>query len=297
MDEQTFWALVGGLGHDPDADARLADELCDHSAADIRDFADHLARALYALDTPAHYRAAEHGGDFLGVRCAAVAAGPAAYDTVLRCPTELANFTAGPVSLLRVAGRAYARSTGSPREHLPPVSHETGSNTAAWGSHWLYPHLGTTTPAGRAPHAYMIALQHVAVTLDADPAWHDWWRQSGVPECELGIVAEGRLDHLRPSADIRKLDAQVRANFSCAVPPAGRRPPDLLPLAAAEVTGMLHVIREAIGLPALPPMPRLPDLPADVHEVEVTTKAVPAMPREVEQQGYLTLAQIQEFFG
>jgi hypothetical protein len=31
--------------------------------------------------------------------------------------------------------------------------------------------------------------------------------------------------------------------------------------------------------------------------MEVTTKPLPACPREMDQQGYLTLAQIQEFFG
>jgi hypothetical protein len=141
-------------------------------------------------------------------------------------------------------------------------------------------------------------LQHVAVTLDISPDWQAWWRQSGVAECELGIVAEGRLDHLRPSADIRKVDDKVRANFTCALPAsAGSRPADLLPLAAAEVAGIFEVIREAIGLPAVPAFPPLPDLPADVREVEVTTRALPSTPRELEQQGYLTLAQIQEFFG
>jgi hypothetical protein len=57
------------------------------------------------------------------------------------------------------------------------------------------------------------------------------------------------------------------------------------------------VIREAIGLPPLPPAPALPALPADAGavEVEVTTKSLPSPSRE--QQGYLTLAQIQEFFG
>jgi hypothetical protein len=297
VDELTFWDLIGGLGRDPAAFDRLADQLSDHGAADIRDFADHLARALYALDTPAHYRAAEHSGDFLGVRCAAVAAGAIAYEKVLHTPAELATFTAGEASLLPVAERAYATSTRSSWKHQPPVSYETGSNTDAWGSHWLHSHLGTTTPAGRAPQAYMIALQHITATLDADPAWQQWWRQSGVPECELGIVAEGKLDHLRPSADIRKAADQVRANFTCAVPGVDRRPAELLPFAADEVTGMFEVIREAIGLPALPPVPRIPDLPTDVHDVEVTTKPLPSVPREVEQQGYLTLAQIQEFFG
>jgi hypothetical protein len=298
MDEQTFWDLVGGLGHNPvdQAYERLADLLSHHGAASIRDFADHLARALHALDTPAHHRATDSAGDFLGVRCAAVAAGAVAYEKVLRSPAELAGFAAGATALLSVAGRAYATSTRTGWRHELPVSHETGSNADAWGTHWLHPHLGTTAPDGGAPQAYMIALQHVLAALDADPAWQAWWRRSGMPECELGIVAEGRLDHLRPSADIR-VRARVRANFTCAAPRADRSPAELLPAAVTEVTGMFEVIREAIGLWALPPFPALPDLPTDVREVEVTTRPLPAVPREPEQQGYLTLAQIHQFFG
>jgi hypothetical protein len=162
-------------------------------------------------------------------------------------------------------------------------------------AHWLEPHLGTTTDRDQAPRPYLVALQHVLMTLGADPAWRAWWRGSGVPECELGVVTEGRLDHLRPSADIRKADAQVRANFTCKPPQYGGRPDDLLPPALAEVRSMFEVIREALGLPDLPPIPPLPALPADAWEVEVTSKALPSAPRE--QQGYLTLAQIQEFFG
>jgi len=41
----------------------------------------------------------------------------------------------------------------------------------------------------------------------------------------------------------------------------------------------------------------LPSLPADLAEVPVTTKPLPAVPAEMEPQGYLTLSQIQEFFG
>src|SRR5919107_1046416 len=96
MDEDTFWALVGTVGRDPAADAydRLADELSDHGADDIRDFADHLARALYALDTPAHYRAVPE--DFLPARCAAVAAGSAAYAKVLGTPATLTRYADRP---------------------------------------------------------------------------------------------------------------------------------------------------------------------------------------------------------
>ena len=163
---------------------------------------------------------------------------------------------------------------------------------------WLHPHMGTITVDGRVPQAYMVALQHVVVTLDADPAWGRWWRASGVPECELGIVAEGHLDHLRPSADIRKVPGKIRANFTCAAPSvAGSGPAELFPVAVREVTGMFEVIRQAIGLGAPPPVPPLPELPEQAPDPEVTCKPPPPDTGEVETQGYLTLTHIQEFFG
>ena len=295
MDEQTFWDLVGMVGHDPADFDRLADQLCDLGAADIRDFADHLARALHALDTPAHYRAAQtSGASFLGVRCAAVAAGAVAYRRVLLCPDALAGYADRPgAQLLPIAERAYRTSTRGDWTHETVVDTRTGSNAAAWDSSWLHPHMGTTT-GGRAPQDYMIALQHVALTLDADPAWRAWWRGSGLAACELGIVAEGKLDHLRPSADIRRCGDRLRANFTCALPDGDT---DLSARAAAEVRAMFEVIRQAMSMPGLPPTPPVPTLPPDVPEVLVTTKPLPPLLAEHEQQGYLTLTQIQEFFG
>jgi uncharacterized protein DUF4240 len=297
MDEQTFWDLVDRIGPDPADFDRLADELSDHGAADIRDFADHLARALHALDTPAHYRAAATSGvSFLGVRCAAVAAGASAYRKVLSVPATLASYAGRPGSqLLPVAERAFRTSTRGDWQYRPPVSTRTGANAAAWGDSWLYPHMGSTTGGGHAPQDFMITLRHVALTLDGDPAWRSWWRQSGLRVCELGIVAEGKLDHLRPSADLRRFDDRLKANFTCALPIGSDA--DLACRAVAEVRAMFEVIRQAMSMPPLPPTPPLPALPADVPEVTVTTKALPAGPQELEPQGYLTLAQIQEFFG
>jgi hypothetical protein len=180
----------------------------------------------------------------------------------------------------------------SPSEVRPPeanLEYQTVVETS-----WLHPHMGTTTGDGEPPQDYLIALRHVARALDADPAWRDWWRQSGLASCELGIVAEGQLDHLRPSADLRQIDGRLRANFTCALP-TGRA--ELVTRAVTEVRAMFEVIREAMTLPSLPPTPPLPALPPDTPDVPMTTKSLPSVPHELEQQGYLTLAQIQEFFG
>jgi hypothetical protein len=175
------------------------------------------------------------------------------------------------------------------------VSIYTSANSTTQDGSWLHPHMGTTTGQGRAPQDYMIALRHVALTLDADPAWRSWWRRSGLAACELGIVAEGNLDHLRPSADIRRLDDRLRANFTCAVPRRGET--DLPARATWEVRDMFEVIRQAMSMPALPPTPPVPRLPVDGPAVAVTTKPLPQIPSDLEPQGYLTLTQIQEFFG
>jgi hypothetical protein len=167
----------------------------------------------------------------------------------------------------------------------------------AWGPSWLHLHMGTPAGNGHAPQDYMVALRRAALALDDDPAWRAWWRRSGLARCELGIVAEGQLDHLRPSADIRQVGDRLRANFTCALPTGYGRRAELPTLAGVEVRAMFEVIREAMTLPALPPTPPLHELPAGAVEVPVTTKPLPSVPHELEQQGYLTLAQIQEFFG
>ncbi|GAA1590303.1 hypothetical protein GCM10009828_013690 [Actinoplanes couchii] len=162
---------------------------------------------------------------------------------------------------------------------------------------WLRPRLGTATRDGRAPQHYLVALRHAVQTLDADPRWQQWWHASGFRDCELGIVTEGRLDHLRPTADLHRVDDQLRANFTCALPPAGTAPDELALRAALEVRTMFEVIREAMALADLPPTPAPSPLPEDADEVQVTAKSLPSIPRELETQGYLTLTQVRDFFG
>jgi hypothetical protein len=124
------------------------------------------------------------------------------------------------------------------------------ANVATEGDSWLRPHLGATIED--APQDYLIALRQVTLTLDADPAWGSWWRRSGLAACELGIVAEGRHDHLRPSADLRRHGDRLRANFTCARPVPGT---DLTARAVSEVRAMFELIGQAISMPPLPPTP------------------------------------------
>ena len=57
---------------------------------------------------------------------------------------------------------------------------------------------------------------------------------------------------------------------------------------------MFEVIRQAMSLPDLPPTPPVTALPLDGGELPITTKPLPEIPAELEPQGYLTLAQIQD---
>jgi hypothetical protein len=189
-------------------------------------------------------------------------------------------------------GSTPTRDTGIPASHPEACDHAT------MDEFWLHPRLGTATRDGRAPRHYLIALQHAAHTIDADPRWQRWWHRSGIPECQLGIVTEG-CDHLRPSADIRRVEGQLRANFTCALPPACSGP-ELMRWAATEVRTMFEVIREAMTLPDLPPGPD-PAIapPSAIGDLPVLEKALPSVPREQAEQGqgYLTLTQVQNFFG
>ncbi|GAA2657978.1 DUF4240 domain-containing protein [Paractinoplanes durhamensis] len=88
--------------------------LSTRAAATITTFEDRLTAALYALDTPAHAKAARARNDwFLYVRCATVAAGRDTYELVLTRPAELRRVARREAELLlTVAPTAYERSTG-----------------------------------------------------------------------------------------------------------------------------------------------------------------------------------------
>lgn len=137
MELDAFWDLIQSLPPRPREQdfARLTDELATRSPQDIAGFEDQLAALLYALDTEGHATAARARNDwFLYVRCAAVAAGPTVYRGVLADPARLRKLRHREAELLlTVARNAYERRTGMLWEHQPPVSYESGSNTAGWG--------------------------------------------------------------------------------------------------------------------------------------------------------------------
>jgi uncharacterized protein DUF4240 len=282
--EDEFWQLLKTLGRDAGDDDfdRLMARLADRPPADIIGFADRLAAALWALDTPAHHAAAETASDdvFLYIRCAVVAAGRRTYDRVLRKPAALQKFADDEAELLlTVAEQAYEQATGALWEHETPVSYETGSNTAAWG------HTPPVPPAGKAaetagwlelalgtgiqgpPRAYSIFLHDVVDAVAVDPAWRRWWKPTGVAECQLSLLLDD-ADSSPPETTVKKGRKRVQIHVTR---DPGRFPFDdphaLLARATGDLRDLLELTRERLGLGPLPPLPELAvstDMPTEL---------------------------------
>jgi hypothetical protein len=144
MNEAAFWELIDLV----DRDVLLEDEdeavepvinaLAARTAAEITDFAEILARLLYALDGRRYANEAgeskEHPEAFLYARCFVVAQGEAHYRKVLADPTQMPKSVDEQCEpLLDVASIAHEGVTGDPLELETSVSPETGSNRAQWG--------------------------------------------------------------------------------------------------------------------------------------------------------------------
>lgn len=148
MESAEFWQVIGSLGGRVDrmSAERLADRLANRSSDEITEFADHLADALFALDSPAHADVPivdpTAGGEplsmgddlFLYARCAVVAAGQETWKRVVADPSAMAGtwWAFDGEWLLSVAPHAYEEATGLDWTHESPRSYETGSNEAAW---------------------------------------------------------------------------------------------------------------------------------------------------------------------
>ncbi|MFF2133709.1 DUF4240 domain-containing protein [Streptomyces olivochromogenes] len=75
------------------------------------------------------------GDAFLYTRCAVVAAGRAAFESVIRDPVDFVPYATGDIwaeSLLYAPDHAYERITGEKWDRKTRYSYESYSNIAGW---------------------------------------------------------------------------------------------------------------------------------------------------------------------
>jgi hypothetical protein len=147
MDIEEFWKLISlidqeALGECDDEEAveDLVAELSSKTEAEINQFQEHLAQALYAIDGQKWIEQAGDssgsGDGFLYARCYVVARGKDYYSKVLNNANEMPkSCDQWAESLLYVAGQAWAELTGNDEEDYDresSVSYESFSNEAQW---------------------------------------------------------------------------------------------------------------------------------------------------------------------
>lgn len=147
MTTDEFWALIDRVDcealEDGDEDAALVPLLAAVAARpeeEIAAFAEHVARALFELDSRVHE---ENSGQsrgspdcFLYARCFVVASGRAHYEAVLADPTAMPRtLDEWCEALIYVAQNAWAARTGGEPAAWgfhASVSYESYSNKAKW---------------------------------------------------------------------------------------------------------------------------------------------------------------------
>lgn len=144
-----FWQYIARLGGtaDPEGFASLIESLVQLRKTAICSFADHLASALYAIDSRSRMsqpiRDTADGPDstafplskevFLYARCAVVLAGRQTWQRVVDDPAAMAGiWDLGAEELLYVAPAAFAQRTSSDWTHQTGVDYTTGSNADGW---------------------------------------------------------------------------------------------------------------------------------------------------------------------
>ena len=293
MDEDEFWDLVSLLEGraDPDGVERLTAALAQRPPEEIEGFEDQLAEALHALDTRAHFtqpvRDAEDGAvgeplalsddSFLYARAAVVAAGRDVYRRVAADPAAFAGtWDLGAEILLSVAEDAYEQATDLAWDHEPPVSYETGANTAGWSRTPgpALPPLRTKTAeesnglfgwlaliyiedygVGRQAEEYENALQQLRRGLNLDPAWQRWWAGVDAAELALDVAVHRGPDSVRTRRGKRRhtVDVQVSVRRIARTPREDRSQ-----LARADLHAWLQQATAKWRLPPLPEMPAAP---------------------------------------
>ncbi|MFJ3667308.1 DUF4240 domain-containing protein [Streptomyces sp. NPDC090106] len=140
MNEVAFWQLIEDCKPtepDPDADvlaATLTERLAQSPLSLVIGFAEQLSWALYRLDRK-EYGHDLSGDAFLYSRAAVVAAGRAAFDSVLQDPAAFTPYAVDLIwaePLLYTPDRAYERITGEEWDRDTRYSYESFSNTDGW---------------------------------------------------------------------------------------------------------------------------------------------------------------------
>jgi hypothetical protein len=139
--ENLFWQVIDRLDWEAKEDAAIVAPAVDYLSQQATDgiigFADILSEKLYLLD---QRRMAEQSIDdeeefstdlFLYARCAVVANGKTAYETVLADPTAFPKDTFFS-ALLNLPDLAWKHSTGETFDYLPQYIYETGFNPQGW---------------------------------------------------------------------------------------------------------------------------------------------------------------------
>jgi len=145
MKRQDFWKYISLIDttalqseDEEGAIVRIIDELALLPVAEICSFYDHLAEALYLLDTRQHLQASQSQSDdsFLYARCYVLGMGQEFYEQVLSDPKCMPAGIKWFEFILSVPGEAWSVATGedpSDWNYFPNRSFESGSNFAAWG--------------------------------------------------------------------------------------------------------------------------------------------------------------------
>ena len=139
LSDEQFWHIISLLdwsktGNDEAVVAPVIAHLSSLSPSFIYQFEDKLSEKLYQLDTRSHAAALPDPfsvDDFLYTRCAVVANGEAAFQTVLNDPTQMPT-DVDFEPLLYLASDAYSLKTGKSFIYTPTFSVETYANKEGW---------------------------------------------------------------------------------------------------------------------------------------------------------------------
>lgn len=144
MTEEEFWQYISLIdihavnqGHDAAAVESLLDHLAQHTVPNIESFYNHLANALYELDTKVHWEqsGSKSEDNFLYERCYVIGMGRKFFDRVLSDPSQMPNDIRCFEHLLSVPSEAWSQLTGKPAgewDYVPVKNFETFSNKEAW---------------------------------------------------------------------------------------------------------------------------------------------------------------------